>query len=92
MSALMCGDRGSAALCQGKGRTDMGWFEWLSDSDKPEGGRSPSVAEQFERDRYLAHNPPLKSEESFAWEGSLFTGYHLHKVKGSGGEYINWKD
>lgn len=70
----------------------MGWFEWLSGSDKPESGRNPSVAEQFERDRYLAHNPPLKSGESFAWEGSLFTGYHLRKVKGSGGEYINWKD
>ena len=67
----------------------MGWFEWLSGSDQPEGARNASMAEQVEINRYFAHNPPLKSGESLQWEGSLFTGYHLHKVKdATSTEYI----
>jgi hypothetical protein len=30
--------------------------------DTLEGARHPSVAEQIERSRYLAHHPPLKSD------------------------------
>ena len=59
----------------------MGWFEWLSGSDKQEGARHASVAEEIEIKRYRAHHPQLKSDESLGWEGHLFTGYHLHKVK-----------
>lgn len=67
----------------------MGWFEWLSGSDQMEGARNASVAEQVEIRRYRAHHPPLKSDESLAWEGNLFTGYHLHKVKkGTSTEYV----
>jgi hypothetical protein len=67
----------------------MGWFEWLSGTDQPEGARNASLAERVEMDRYFSHNPPLKSDEAFQWEGSLFTGYHLKKVKKSGStEYI----
>jgi hypothetical protein len=44
----------------------------------------------MERSRYLAHNPPLKSDESFQWEGHLFTGYHLRKTKGKPDEYVNY--
>lgn len=60
----------------------MGWFEWLSGSDQPEGARNASVAERVEINRYLSHHAPLKSDESLQWEGSLFTGYHLRKVNG----------
>jgi hypothetical protein len=68
----------------------MGWFESLSGSKKPEGARKASWAEKMERSRYLAHNPPLKSDESFQWEGHLFTGYHLRKTKGKPDEYVNY--
>jgi hypothetical protein len=61
----------------------MGWFEWLSGSDTPEGARNPSVAEQIEYNRYVAHNKPPKSDEVLVWKGSLFTGYHYGKVKRS---------
>jgi hypothetical protein len=69
----------------------MGWFEWLSGSDTPQGARNPSLAEQIEYRRYVAHHPPPKSDEALVWEGSLFTGYHYRKVKRSeveSGEYI----
>jgi hypothetical protein len=67
----------------------MGWFERLSGSNKPEGARNASVAEQMEIRRYRAHHPPLKSDESLRWDGHLFTGYHLHKVaKGASTEYV----
>jgi hypothetical protein len=70
----------------------MGWYEWLSGSNTPEGARNPSVAERIEYARYVAHNSPPKSDEGLVWEGGLFTGYHLRKVKHSesGGEYIKW--
>jgi len=71
----------------------MGWFEWLSGTDTPEGARNPSVAEEIEYRRYVAHNKPPKSDEAFVWAGSLLTGYHLRKVKrgeGDSGEYIKW--
>lgn len=61
----------------------MGWFEWLTDNDTPEGARNPSVAEQIEYDRYVAHNKPPKSDEVLVWKGGLFTGYHYSKVKRS---------
>lgn len=70
----------------------MGWYEWLSGSDTPEGARRPSVAEQIEYDRYVAHHPPPKAGEALVWEGSLFTGYHYRKVKlneGDPREYID---
>jgi hypothetical protein len=70
----------------------MGWFERLSGSNKSEGARRASVAEQIERSRYLAHHPPLKSDESFQWEGNLFTGYHYRKVKAKPTEYIKWSE
>jgi hypothetical protein len=70
----------------------MGWFEWLSGSNKPEGARHASVAEQIEKSRYLAHNPSLKSDEAFQWEGNLFTGYHYRKVKAKPTEYIKWSE
>jgi hypothetical protein len=67
----------------------MGWFERLSGSDQPEGARNASVAERVEIGRYLAHNPPLKPDESFRWDGNLFAGYHIHKAKnGASTEYI----
>ncbi|MGH3720337.1 MAG: hypothetical protein ACRDRI_16125 [Pseudonocardiaceae bacterium] len=67
----------------------MGWFERLSGSDKPEGARNASVAEEVEIKRYRAHHPPLKSDEALRWEGHLLTGYHLHKVrKGASTEYV----
>lgn len=59
----------------------MGWFESLSGSNKQESARHASVAEEVEIKRYRAHHPPLKSDESLGWEGHLFAGYHLHKVK-----------
>lgn len=70
----------------------MGWFESLSGSNKPEGARNASVAEKIEKRRYLAHHPPLKSDEAFRWEGNLLTGYHFRKVKGKSGEYVNYSD
>jgi hypothetical protein len=67
----------------------MGWFERLSGSDKMEGVRNASVAEQAEIRRYRAHHSPLKSDESLGREGNLFTGYHLHKVeKDTSVEYL----
>jgi hypothetical protein len=67
----------------------MGWFERLSGSDKIEGARNASVAEQAEIGRYRAHHPPLRSDESLGWEGHLLTGYHLHRVsKGASTEYV----
>ena len=68
----------------------MGWFEWLSGSNTKEGARNASIAEQIERNRYLANNPPLKDDESLAWEGNLFTGYHFRKAKGKPAEYIKY--
>lgn len=59
----------------------MGWFECLSGSDKQEGARHASAVEEVEIKRYRAHHPPLKSDESLGWDGHLFAGYHLHKVK-----------
>jgi hypothetical protein len=59
----------------------MGWYEWLSGSDEPEGARPASVAEHVEIGRWRAHHSPLRSDESLGWEGHLFTGYHLHEVK-----------
>jgi hypothetical protein len=59
----------------------MGWYERLSGSDQPEGARPASVAERGEIERWRAAHRPLKSDESLGWEGHLFTGYHLHKVK-----------
>jgi hypothetical protein len=70
----------------------MGWFEWLSGSDRPEGARDASVAEKVEWSRYSAHHSPLKSDEVFQWEGSLFTGYHYRKVKGKATEYIKYHE
>jgi hypothetical protein len=67
----------------------MGWFERLSGSDEMEGARNASVAEEVEIKRWRAHHRPLESDESLAWEGNLFTGYHLHKVeKGTSTEYL----
>jgi hypothetical protein len=67
----------------------MGWFERLSGSDQPEGARNASVAERIEISRYLAHHQPLRSDESFQWDGNLFTGYHLHRARsGASTEYI----
>jgi len=67
----------------------MGWFERLSGSDKPEGARQASVAEEVEIKRYRANHPPLKSDESLGWEGCLLAGYHLHKVdKDASTEYL----
>jgi hypothetical protein len=71
----------------------MGWFEWLSGSNAPEGARNPSVAEKIEYNRYVAHHSPPKADEALVWEGSLFTGYHYHKVKRgevTSTEYIKW--
>lgn len=59
----------------------MGWFERLSGSDQPERERKVSLSERIEISRYLAHHPPLKPDESFRWDGNLFTGYHLRAVK-----------
>ena len=59
----------------------MGWFERLSGSNTEEGARQASVAEEIEIKRWRAHHPELKSDESLGWEGCLFTGDHLHKVK-----------
>lgn len=70
----------------------MGWFEWLSGSNKPKGARNASIAEQIERRRYLADNPPPKSGEVLVWKGSLFTGYHYRKAKGPPNEYIKYSD
>ena len=73
----------------------MGWFERLSGSDHREGARSASVAEEVEIRRWRAHHRPLESDESLAWEGHLFTGYHLHRVeKDESTEYIKteWPD
>ncbi len=71
----------------------MGWYEWFSGSDTPEGARNPSVAERIEYERYVAHNSPPKSDEALVWKGGLFTGYHFRKVERSksGGEYIKWR-
>lgn len=69
----------------------MGWYEWLSGSNKPEGAREPSLAERIEYDRYVARNSPPKADEALVWEGGLFTGYHYRKVKRGEGvsrEYI----
>lgn len=71
----------------------MGWYEWLSGSNTEEGARNASMAERIERDRYLAHHKPLKSDEAFRWEGNLFTGYHFRKVKSnSSTERIKFPD
>lgn len=59
----------------------MGWYEWLSGSNQPEGARPASVVEQGEISRWRADHSPLESDESLGWYGHLFTGYHLHKVK-----------
>jgi hypothetical protein len=70
----------------------MGWFEYLSGSNKSEGARKASVAERIERCRYLAHHSPPKDGESLQWEGNLFTGYHFRKGKGKPDEYIEYPD
>jgi hypothetical protein len=70
----------------------MGWFESLSGSNKPEGARKASLAEQIERNRYFAHHSPLKSGESLQWEGHLFTGYHYRKVEAKPTEYIKFSE
>ncbi|MBV9141652.1 MAG: hypothetical protein JO115_12170 [Pseudonocardiales bacterium] len=71
----------------------MGWFEWLSGSDTPEGARNASLVERIERSRYLADHPPVKSDGSFEWEGCLLTGYHFRKVKDKKPtEYIKWPE
>jgi hypothetical protein len=71
----------------------MGWFEWLSGSNTREGARNASVAERIERKRYLAHHPPLRSDQVLGWRGSLLTGYHFHAVRRTASaEYINWPD
>lgn len=59
----------------------MGWYEWLSGSDKPEGARPASAVEQCEIRHWRAVHTPLRSDESLGWDGHLFTGYHLHKTK-----------
>jgi hypothetical protein len=61
----------------------MGWFEWMSGSDTPEGARNPSVAERIEYNRYVAHNKKPKPDEVLVWKGSLLFGYHYGKVKRS---------
>jgi hypothetical protein len=67
----------------------MGWFERLSGSNKQDGARQTSVAEEIELKRYRVNHPPLKSNESLRWEGNLFTGYHLRKVeKDASTEYL----
>jgi hypothetical protein len=71
----------------------VGWYEWLSGSGTKEGARNASVAERIERSHYLAHNPPLKSDEAFVREGNLFAGYHFRKVKRTeSGEPIKWPE
>jgi hypothetical protein len=71
------------------GESNMGWYERLSGSNKLEGARKASVAEEIEIKRYRANHPRLKSDESLGWEGGLFTGYHLHKVeKDASVEYL----
>jgi hypothetical protein len=59
----------------------MGWYEWLSGSDTMEGARKASVIEQAEIQHWRDHHKPLTSDESLGWEGHLFSGYHIHKVK-----------
>jgi hypothetical protein len=67
----------------------MGWFERLSGSDHLTGARNASVAEEVEIKRWRDHHRPLESDESLAWEGHLFTGYHLHRVeKDDSTEYV----
>lgn len=59
----------------------MGWYEWLSGSDILAGAREASGIERDEIRHWRADHKPLTSDESLGWEGHLFTGYHLHKVK-----------